>query len=105
MPGTSIAVPQVPFVSSTTNACERPEPPSLYSPPAVQLPSPAHEIELMSPVPPLSRAPIPGIECAVPQAPFVSSTRNPCSSEVPSMYVPPAAQLPVEGHEIVFTTA
>ena len=42
MPGTSLAFPQVPAVSSTTNAWDSPEL-SLYCPPAVQLPTDTHE--------------------------------------------------------------
>jgi hypothetical protein len=42
-PGTSIAVPQVPLTSLTTNAWVAPE--RLYVPPALQLPAAAHDTE------------------------------------------------------------
>src|SRR5690242_13492003 len=68
VPGSSLAVPQVPFRSPATNACSRPEP-SAYPPPAAQLPADAHDTELATAPPPALRAAVPGTSCAVPQVP------------------------------------
>src|SRR5689334_8478813 len=77
VPGSSLAVPQVPFRSPATNACSRPEP-SAYPPPAAQLPADAHDTELATAPPPALRAAVPGTSCAVPQVP--SKTTAPASA-------------------------
>src|SRR5262249_60863134 len=75
-PGTLIALPQVPFVSLTTNTWPRAEP-SPYLPTAAQLPAVAHDTEEVLAFPPLFKAPRAGTSIAWPQEPFVLPTTNP----------------------------
>src|SRR5580700_8099197 len=77
LPGTSSAVPQVPPVSSTTNDWVL-KLESVYKPPALQLPVPVHEIELIWASPAVLSGPVPGTSAAVPQVPLVSLTTNAC---------------------------
>src|SRR5438270_7099538 len=91
-----MAVSQVPFTSSTTNACSPPEL-STYSPPALQLPVERHDIEATSAPPsPALRAAVPGTSSALPQAPPVSVATNASPPEPLAgvTYKPPALQFP-----------
>ena len=99
-PGTGIALPQVPFVSSTTKApCWEP---LEYSPPAAQFPGVPHETEWIKESPPL-RAATPVTFIAVPQRPFLSSTTKAREWCEPSVYWPTAAQLWAVAHETEVT--
>jgi hypothetical protein len=64
MPGTLMAVCQVPLTWLTTNA---------WDPPALQLPAEAHDTEVMAAVP---RAAVPGTSMAVCQVPLTWLTTN-----------------------------
>jgi hypothetical protein len=72
----------------------------LKSPPALQLPAEAHEIESISAEPPGFRAAVPGTSSAFPQVPLLSSTTKAWSLSESSEYHPPALQLPADGHEM-----
>ena len=63
MPGTSIALPQVPLLSLATNARERPAL-SSRSPPAEQVPDEGHDTEVTTALPPVLSAPAPGASTA-----------------------------------------
>src|SRR4051812_47320363 len=95
VPGTSTALPQVPFTWFTTNAC-CPEL-SLYQPPALQFPAEAQDID-STPAFPLFKAAVPGTSTALPQVPFTWFTTNACCPK-PFLYQPPALQLPAEAHD------
>ena len=83
VPGTSMALPQMPFVSLATKAWEWPEP-SMYVPPAAQLPAVAHETDCTFAVPPVLRIAVPGTLIALPQVPLVWSMTNAWSWLAPS---------------------
>src|SRR6266851_1528696 len=78
MPGTSMAVRQIPFTSLTTNGWES-DPLPMYHPPALQLPAEAHDTELTPTLSPKLRAAVPGISMASCQVPFTSLTTISCS--------------------------
>jgi hypothetical protein len=82
-PGTSLAWPQRPFRSLTTNTwkCEEP---SVYPPPAAQLPAELHDTEETWAAPPAFKVEEPGTSLARPQRPFRSLTTNACSLAGPS---------------------
>jgi hypothetical protein len=75
MPGTLIAVSQVPLTSLTTNT---PSGPRLCAngPPALQLPGELQDTDSVSVPPPVPSGAVPGIWMAVPQWPSVSLTTN-----------------------------
>src|SRR6516225_3769302 len=65
LPGTSLAVAQVPPVWVTANASWRKlAPPAVYHPPALQLPADAHDTEVTLAFPPALSAAVPGTSLA-----------------------------------------
>src|SRR5579863_9704250 len=72
VPGTSMAVPHVPPVSSTTKACEC-VPASVKLPPALQLPAELHEIEYTPALRPTLRVAVPGTSLALSHVPGATS--------------------------------
>src|SRR5215472_30784 len=78
VPGTSMALPQVPLTWLTTNAWMRAEV-CAYSPPAPQLPADAHDTVVISANPPWLRAAVPGTSMALPQVPLTWLTTNACA--------------------------
>src|SRR4051794_6734471 len=114
VPGISSHRPQVPFVSSMTNACWPTL--SVKSPPSAQLPGDAGAQEMVlgwkSPTP-SAMAPVTP-EAAVPQTPFRSSTtKKPAGLlwgspsgpvESAKLTVPVAAQLSADAHDTAVTS-
>ncbi len=75
VPGTSMALRQVPFTWLTTNAWPLQEL-STYCPPALQLPADAHDTEMTDASPCTLRAAVPGTSMAVRQVPFTWLSTN-----------------------------
>src|SRR5215469_15007929 len=104
VPGTWMAVPQVPLVSVTTNAWSWKDR-SVYAPPALQKPAELQDIVKVLENLPWFSAPRPGTGMALPHVPPVSLATHACSLPVGSTDSPPAAQLPAEAHDIEPTSA
>src|SRR6516162_2786582 len=94
--GTGCAVPQVPFVSSTTSAWLIPRS-SKYCPAPPQLPGDGQETDWMPP--PVVLSTDIRSACGVPQPPLPSSATNACI--LPPFFVknPPAEQSPAAAHD------
>src|SRR5690348_5959125 len=97
-PGTTAAVPQVPFACATVNGSTAP--PVTMKPSAAQVPAAGHDTEPASDSWPL----MPGITCAGPQVPFVSLTVNATGRPSAPEY-PTAEQLAAEAHDTDRTSA
>src|SRR5438309_676096 len=97
-------MPQLPVVSTTTNAYMWKERRAEW-PPAVQLPAEAHGTECTPAMPRVLRVDVPGPSIAVPQLPLVSSTTYAWLCSEPSPYVPIAVQLTAVAHETESTSA
>src|SRR5262249_35095569 len=104
VPGSSAALPQMPFTSLATNACLWPEP-SVYDPPALQFRAEAHDTGAPDAFPPGFGAPVRGASAAFPKmlSPCVAPTA--CWWPEPSVYDPPALQLPARAHDSEATDA
>src|SRR5205814_9965079 len=102
MPGTSRALPQVPFTSDTTSAWLGRRP-ALNCPAAVQLPAARHDIapSREKPLVPVSAA-SPGTSRGAPQAEFTSLRTNEVRVRAALVSVHPTApQLPRSPHDTV----
>src|SRR6516162_3339810 len=97
VPGTSMAACQAPLTWLTTNAWW-PRELSRYCPPALQLPAEPHDTEMMKAFP-WRRAAATGTLMAVCQVPLTWLTTNAWSWLNPSLYCPPALQLPGVAHD------